>query len=232
MLAFQQGLSLVELMIGVLLASLISAMALIVLLHQQHAWREQLAEQHLQEEGQLIVQQLQSEIAYAGASLGEPVPPLLSQASIHRHANVGHDVLTLRSEDVTDCLGRVLASSELVTNQYYVRLSTPEINGLYCRAFARGTWEEVELVRGVELFVVKVHAWLPELSRFAYFSPLELPAGAEPNFIEILLVLRHPEVQRQASGQQLYLDPWGKEWHLPRQGIYRYFFMRRELLNG
>lgn len=232
MLVVQQGLSLVELMIGMLLASLISAMALILLLHQQQAWREQLAMQHLQEEGQLIVQQLQNEIAYAGASLGEFVLPLLSQVDIHRNASVRHSVLTFRSEDVTDCLGRVLTGSELVTNQYYVRLSSPETNGLYCRAFARGAWEEVELTRGVELFAVKIYAWLPELSRFAYFSPLELPTEAEAMFVEVLLVLRHPEVQRQASGQQLYVDPWGEERLLPRQGLYRYFFMRRELLNG
>lgn len=232
MLIIQQGLSLVELMVGVLLASIISAMALMLLLHQQQAWREQLAMQHLQEEGQLVIWQLQHEIAYAGASLGESIPPLLSQADMHRNASVRHSVLTFFSEDVTDCLGRVLASPEFVMNQYYVRLSAPETFGLYCRAFARGTWEEVELTRGVELFVVRVYAWLPELSRFAYFNPLELPADAEATFVEILLVLRHPEVQRQASGLLLYVDPWGEEWQLPRQGLYRYFFVRRELLNG
>lgn len=231
MKAAQQGFSLVELMVGLLLAAMISLMALMLLWQQQNAWREQLAVQQLQEEGQLVMQLLQDEIDYAGGSMGADLPPFDSQATTHGRALAEHSTLNFHSQDVTDCLGRELAAPELVTNQYYARLNSEEVSALYCRAFARNSWEEVELVRGVEVFQARVLVEGPGQTR-TYKKPEELTAADKALWLEILLVLRHPDVEVKAEGTWHYRDPWGGSWWLENKGLYRRFLLRRELLNG
>jgi len=230
MLLRQRGLSLVELMVGLLLASIISLMAILLFWQQQQAWRLQLARQQIQEEGHLVMQLLRDEAIYAGAHLEDNIFPFFPQADNHRNANNEHSVISFYSQDVTDCLGRNLEAPSTVINQYYVRTNAEGVSALYCRAFARDAWEEVELVRGVELFQARV---LVEMSdaRFMYLKPEELTAQVEPRTLEVLLVLQHVETDAHVVEQRSYTDPWGEQWWL-REGVYGHFFVRVELLNG
>lgn len=231
MILRQRGLSLVELMVGLLLASIISLIAMSLLWQQQQAWRHHLARQQVQEEGHLVMRLLQDEAAYAGASLNIEMQPFFHQAPVHANTNHEHSVLNFYSHDTTDCLGRNLEAPEAVINQYYVRANGEGLQALYCRAFARGTWEEVELVRGVELFQARVLAELAD-HHFIYFKPEAIPLEVKVHLLEVLLVLRHTEVEVRAPGVWLFTDPWGEEWPLDKAGVHGRFFMRKELLNG
>lgn len=231
MLARQQGVSLVELMVALLLASVITLIALVLLWQQQRAWREHLAMQQIQEEGHLLVRLLRDEAAYAGAHLEALIPPFLPQAETHRNADLEHSVVSFYSQDLTDCLGRNLAAPEIIVNQYYVRANGDGVNALYCRSLARGTWEETELVSGVELFQARVLVELPE-GRFAYLAPEAFLAEASAHALEVLVVLRHPQVTTQAQGELRYTDLWGVEKSLDKNAVHGRFFVRQELFNG
>ncbi len=228
----QQGLSLVELMVGLLLASLLSLMAFSLLWQQQSAWREQMALQQLQEDGQLVLRVFQDEITQAG--IGVPTPLLAVDNPRAREGNLNEDnsVLTFTSQDVTDCLGRTLETMEVVINQYYVRANSEGIPALYCRAFARGTWEEAELVRGVEHFQAVVLAKSVEEGSYGVYAPERLPDSMQALAVSLLFILKHPDTKPRYPMAFSYMDMFGLVHHLPEEGIYQRFFLHRSLFNG
>ncbi|HLR18172.1 MAG TPA: prepilin-type N-terminal cleavage/methylation domain-containing protein [Alcanivoracaceae bacterium] len=234
-----KGFSLVELMVGLVLAGIISLMAFSLLFQQHSAWSRTLAQQQLLQEGALILALLKEDVQHAGYTVnGQSTAAVLAEVEVPSTRAANHSVLNLASYDVADCLGRKVNANHLegpVINQYYVRAVKAEqpLQALFCRAFDGASWEEVELVRGVVLFQVRVGVWHVEQGEIQYVPPEEVPSNSLVKQVEIDLLLRHPTATLKHETEYYeHEDAWGKQWQFLAQGLYERFFLVAEVLNG
>jgi len=234
-----KGVTLIELMISILIASALALMAFSLLFQQQRAWARSLAQQQLYEEGALALTVLKDDIQHAGFAVNaNTVPALMQQAPLPVRYDASHSLLSLASYDIADCLGRQIDAQALeqpVINQYYVRTVEDRgpVQALFCRAFDGRAWDEVELVRGVAAFQVRAVIWQEEEAAWRYVEPSEWLGDAQVKQIEVELLLQHPSIRPgRMEGPFLYENAWGQYLEFHGDAYYERFFLLAEVLNG
>lgn len=223
------GLTLVEFMVALLITSLLVVIGGNILQQQLGAWRFHLTEQHLQEQGNLLAHALKQEIQHAGLSLK---PPGASAALADSTGDAWFSDITFSSKDITDCLGRNFpeTNGQSLRNRFYVReASDSEEDSLYCRAHDGEHWQEVELVRGVVLFLVRVAA--QQGSQVRFYAVEDFPEHADITTMQIAVVLKE-NVPARFGQAYSYMDPWGNEYQFNEKALYQSFVIHAEVLNG
>lgn len=149
----QQGLTLIELMIALLLGLIFSAAAFQLLFANQRTFGLQQTLATLQEDGQMAVRYMAADIRNAGRGtvLQGTIPPvILDPASTAGHSKNGttHDELVVQYLGTSDCQGTTSSDEIEIINRYYVAG-----NALLCSG--NRSSGAVELLSGVESFQVQ-----------------------------------------------------------------------------
>lgn len=149
---FQQGLTLIELMVALLLGLIFSAAAFQLLFANQRTFELQQTIATLQEDGQMALRYITSDIRNAGRGtiLQGTIPPVvLASDAAHGHSQDGsNDELVVQYFGTADCQGTSSPIETEIINRYFV-------NGgaLHCGGnLSTGT---AELLSGVESFQVQ-----------------------------------------------------------------------------
>lgn len=234
-----RGVTLIELMISMVIASALALMAFSLLFQQQRAWAQNMAQQQLHEEGALALTVLKDDIQHAGfAVTAATAPAPVQQAPVPARYDENHSLLSLASYDVADCLGRQVDAQVLeqpIINQYYVRTVEERgpVQALFCRAFDGQSWDEVELVRGVAAFQARAVVWQTGAAQWHYAEPTSLASDALVKQIEVDLLLYHPTIKpAHTEGPFVYENAWGQRLQFDGGAYYQRFFLLAEVLNG
>lgn len=149
---FQQGLTLIELMVALLLGLIFSAAAFQLLFANQRTFELQQTIAMLQEDGQMAMRYITADIRNAGRGtiLQGTIPPIvLNSDAPHGHSQDGtNDELVVQYFGTADCQGTPSLIEAEIINRYYVQNGALLCSGNLSTGAA-------ELLNGVESFQVQ-----------------------------------------------------------------------------
>jgi type IV pilus assembly protein PilW len=159
----QQGFSLVELMVALILGLLVTLAAVGLFNTNQRSFQLQMALSEVQETGRFTLDYIARDLRKAGTPTpGLIRPNTIVRASIADNTNVDgtvQDVLVFQFYGIRDCEGDVApgatqASPALITNRYDVRVNAEGVRELFCQGSVDAGSTGSALIAGVDSFQV------------------------------------------------------------------------------
>ena len=149
----QQGFTLIELMVAMLIGLILTLAALQLFLTNQRTFALQQALNELHEDGQMVTRYMVADIRQAGrgSAIAGAIPPVVLTDTANG-ASGGSDTLTIHYWGTAGCAGVASASSD----EMEIR-TTYSVTGdgvLQCRVVAGSTTTTADLLSGVESFQV------------------------------------------------------------------------------
>lgn len=196
-----QGLTLLELLIGLAMGLGVLATALTVWHNGRSLWLGFVAQQQLQHNGQRVFDAIEQQARLAGAAalLGvagsgglSPSAPYDEASPEVRAADGGRagDALSLghwRSVDAADCLGNRSGSAALVLSQF--QRSTTTVNDLACKDLRASGSSFQALAEGVEDLQVQLAEVSADGQRVQWKTPSQVSLWSQVQGIEVCVRL-------------------------------------------
>lgn len=159
----QQGFSLVELMVAMILGLLVTLAAVGLFNTNQRSFQLQMALSEVQETGRFTLDYIARDLRQAGTPTSALLrPETIVRGAIADNTSVGgtvQDVLVFQFYGIRDCEGDVApgatqASPALITNRYDVRVNAEGVRELFCQGSVDAGSTGSALIAGVDSFQV------------------------------------------------------------------------------
>lgn len=151
---YQQGLSLVELLIAMALGLMLTVGALQMMLSSQTMFSTTDSLSRIQENGRFALEFISKNVRMAGYDSDEQGNLFLDANTLNgAGANSDQFAVLLNPNDDEDCLGNAVGANDIIANVYFINVQN-QISSLYCRSLDSVTnnWYSAAqpLVDGVE----------------------------------------------------------------------------------